>query len=72
MCLIFIDQKVFEVDFCIIFDRFSSIKCLSFTKNLVNAKLLVVVQLLADGILLEVSKHLEDSHLLCVSHQLKW
>ena len=33
----------------VVFDRFSSIKCLSITENLVNAKLLVVGKLLADG-----------------------
>ena len=39
--LISIDQNFFEDDISLIVDRFLSIKCLSITKNLVNAKLLV-------------------------------
>ena len=54
----FLWPKLFEDDIAIIFDRFSSIKCLSNSKNLVNAKLLVVGKLLADGKLFSVSKHL--------------
>ena len=45
--MIFIDQKLFEDDISVIFDRFSSSKCLSITKNLANAKLLVVGKHLA-------------------------
>ena len=47
--LISIDQQFFEDDISLTVDRFPSIKCLSITKNLVNAKLLVADQLLADG-----------------------
>ena len=54
------------VDISVIFDKFATIKCLSTTKNLVNAKLLVVGKLLADGKLLVVSKHLVDSNLFSV------
>ena len=59
--LIFFDQKLFEDDISIIFDRFSSIKCLSITKNLAKAKHLVVGKLLADGKLFSVGKHLVDT-----------
>ena len=45
--LIFIDQILFEDDIFVIFNRFSSIKSLFITKNLVNAKLLVAGKLLA-------------------------
>ena len=64
--LIFIDQTLFEDGISVIFDKFSTIKCLSTTKNLVNAELLVVGKLLADGKLLVVSKHLVDSNLFSV------
>ena len=57
--------KLFEDDITVMFDRFSSIKCLSITKNLVNAKLLVVDKLLLDDKLLadlfSVTKHLADT-----------
>ena len=54
--LISFDQKLFEDDILVIFDRFSSIKSLCITKNLANAKLLVVGKLLADGKLIVVGK----------------
>ena len=66
--LIFIDHNLFEDDISVIFDKFSSIKCLSITKNLVNAKLSVVGKLLPDGKpnladtnLVSVGKHLVDT-----------
>ena len=60
--MIFFVQKLFEEDMSIIFDRFSSIKCLSITKNLVNAnKHLVIGKILAEGKLFSVGKHLVDT-----------
>ena len=68
--LISIDQQFFEDDISLIVDRFPSIKCLSITKNLVNAKLLVADQLLADGKPLVVSKHLVNINILSVCKHL--
>ena len=62
--MIFIDQKLFEDDISVIFDRFSSIKCIFITKNLVNTKPL------ADGKVLETSKHLLDTNLFSVGKHL--
>ena len=56
--------KLFEDDISVIFDRFSSIKCLLMSKTLVNAKPLVVGKLLADGKLFSVGKHLESIQML--------
>ena len=50
ICLILCSGHINENDnISVIFHKFSSIKCLSITKNLVNAKFLVVGKLLADG-----------------------
>ena len=59
--MIFFDQKLFEDDISVIFDRFSSIKCFSITKNLANAKFLVVGKRLADGKFFSIGKHLVDT-----------
>ena len=68
--LIFIDHNLFEDDISVIFDKFSSIKCLSITKNLVNAKRSVVGKLLPDGKPLVVSKNLADTNLVSVGKHL--
>ena len=59
--------KLFEDDISVIFDRFSSFKCLSIVKNLVNAKVVVVGKLLADGKPLVVNTYLVDTNLFSVS-----
>ena len=65
----FIDQKLFKNDISVIFDRFSSNKCLALTKYLLNAKLLVFGKLLADGKFLADSKLLvDDKHLVDTKH----
>ena len=52
------------------FDRFSLIKYVTITKNLVNDQPLLVGQLLAHSKLLVVSKHLVDSNLFPVGKHL--
>ena len=56
--------KLFEDYISVIFDKFSYIKCLSITKNLLNAKLL------ADGKLFVMSKHSVDTNLFTVGQHL--
>ena len=56
------EKNMFEDDISVIFGKFSSIKCLSIAKNLVNAKLLT------DGKLLVVGKHLVYSNLFSVGN----
>ena len=67
-CLIFIVQQLFEDDISVIFDKYSSIKCLCITKNVVNAS--VVNKLLIDGEPLIVRKHLVDFNPLSVGKHL--
>ena len=62
--MVSIDQNYLKMTSLSYFNKFSSIKCLSTTKNLVNAKLLVV------GKLLVVSKHLVDTNLFSVGKHL--
>ena len=57
-------QNHLKNDIFVIFDRFSSIKCLYVNKNLVNAKLL------ADGKILVGSKHLVDTTLFYLGKHL--
>ena len=60
-------MEINHSDISVILDRFSSIKCLSISKSLVNAKLLVVGKLLTDGkLVLVASQHLENINLFSV------
>ena len=68
--MIFIDQKVFEDNISVLLNRFA---CVSITKKLSNARLLVAYKLLSDGKLgklLVVSKHLVDTNLFSVGKHL--
>ena len=64
--MIFIDQKLFKDDISVIFVRFSSIKHLSITENLANAKLLVFSKLLTRSKILAAGKILADGELFSV------
>ena len=56
----FIDQKLFEYGITVIFDKFSSIKYLSITKDLVDDKLWVNAKLLLDAKLSSVCEYPAD------------